>query len=59
MFLLLIVGVLTLFVVGQPRQTMIGAVVLSLGVLVSFAVIRHPGSLSDQLTSGNGPPTQM
>ena len=40
LFLVLIVGVLALFVMGQPRQTMIGAVVLALGVPVSFAVIR-------------------
>ena len=42
LFLVLIVGVLALFVMGQPRQTMIGAVVLALGVPVSFAVIRRP-----------------
>jgi basic amino acid/polyamine antiporter, APA family len=41
LFLVLIVGVLALFVMGQPRQTMIGAVVLALGVPVSFAVVRR------------------
>jgi hypothetical protein len=38
----LIVGVLALFVMGQPRPTLIGTVVLGLGVPVSFAVIRRP-----------------
>ena len=42
LFLLLIVGVLALFVMGQPRQTLLGAVVVALGVPVSFAVIRRP-----------------
>ncbi|HEX5109748.1 MAG TPA: amino acid permease [Vicinamibacterales bacterium] len=46
LFLMLIVGVLTLFFVGQPRQTMIGAAVLAAGIPVSYAVIRRPASLS-------------
>jgi APA family basic amino acid/polyamine antiporter len=39
-FLILIIGILALFVLGQPRETLIGAVVLALGVPVSFVVIR-------------------
>lgn len=42
LFLVLIVGVLALFVVGQPRETLLGATVLALGVPVSYAVIRRP-----------------
>jgi APA family basic amino acid/polyamine antiporter len=42
LFLVLVAGVLTLFVLGQPRPTMIGAAVLAAGIPVSFAVVRHP-----------------
>jgi basic amino acid/polyamine antiporter, APA family len=41
LFLALIVAVLALFVVGQPRPTLAGAAVLALGVPVSFAVVRR------------------
>ncbi len=41
LFLTLIVGVLALFAVGQPRQTLTGAAVLALGIPVSFALIRR------------------
>lgn len=46
LFLMLIVGVLTLFMIGQPRQTMTGAAVLAAGIPVSFVVIRRPASPS-------------
>jgi APA family basic amino acid/polyamine antiporter len=42
LFLLLIASVLTLFVVGQPVQTLLGAAVAALGLPVSFLVLR-PG----------------
>jgi APA family basic amino acid/polyamine antiporter len=38
-FLVLIVGLLGLFVVGQPRQTLLGAVVVLLGVPVSWFIV--------------------
>jgi hypothetical protein len=42
-FLVLIVGMLALFVAGQPAQTLLGAVVVALGVPVSWLVMpRRP-----------------
>jgi APA family basic amino acid/polyamine antiporter len=38
-FLVLVVSVLALFVVGQPRQTFLGALVVALGVPVSWLVL--------------------
>jgi hypothetical protein len=38
-FLLAIVGVLVLFVVGQTKQTLLGAAVVALGVPVSYLVL--------------------
>jgi APA family basic amino acid/polyamine antiporter len=38
-FLLAIVGMLVLFVLGQPKQTLIGAAVVALGVPVSYLVL--------------------
>ena len=44
-FLLLILGVLVLFAVGQTKQTLLGAAVVTLGVPVSFLVFpRRPGT---------------
>lgn len=40
LFLLLIVAVLTLFVAGQPTQTLLGAAVVALGIPASFLVRR-------------------
>jgi APA family basic amino acid/polyamine antiporter len=39
LFLLLIASVLTLFVIGQPTQTVLGAAVAAAGVPISFLVI--------------------
>jgi APA family basic amino acid/polyamine antiporter len=39
LFLLLIASVLALFVIGQPTQTLLGAVVAAAGVPISFLVI--------------------
>lgn len=45
LFLLLIVGLLILFIVGQPKQTLLGAAVVALGVPVSWLFIpRQSGS---------------
>ena len=39
LFLVMVLSVLTLFVVGQPRQTLLGALVVALGVPVSWLVV--------------------
>ena len=41
LFLVMVVSVLALFVVGQPRQTLLGAVVVALGVPVSWFILPH------------------
>jgi basic amino acid/polyamine antiporter, APA family len=41
LFLFLIVAILALFVVGQPRQTLLGAAVIALGIPVSWLVVRR------------------
>jgi basic amino acid/polyamine antiporter, APA family len=41
LFLLMVVSVLALFVVGQPRQTLLGALVVALGIPASWFVVRH------------------
>ena len=41
MFLALIIGLLALFVLGQPRQTLLGALVVALGVPASWLVMRR------------------
>ncbi len=42
-FLVLILGMLALFAIGQPKETLLGAVVVALGVPVSwFVVSRRP-----------------
>ncbi|MGI9077552.1 MAG: APC family permease [Gemmatimonadaceae bacterium] len=45
-FLVLIVAVLVLFVVGQPKQTLLGAAVVALGVPLSWFVVPRPQALS-------------
>ena len=45
-FLVLIVGVLILFVVGQPKQTLLGAAVVALGVPLSWLVVPRRRALS-------------
>jgi APA family basic amino acid/polyamine antiporter len=46
-FLLAIVGMLVLFVVGQTKQTLLGAAVVALGVPVSYLVLpRRPAAAS-------------
>jgi basic amino acid/polyamine antiporter, APA family len=42
LFLLLIVALLVLFAIGQSRQTMLGALVVGLGIPVSLLVVRRP-----------------
>ena len=42
LFLFLIVALLVLFVIGQSRQTMLGALVVALGIPVSLVVVRRP-----------------
>ncbi|MFN8572135.1 MAG: amino acid permease [Gemmatimonadaceae bacterium] len=41
-FLLLVIVMLTLFAVGRPLQTFIGAAVVALGIPVSWVVVRRP-----------------
>jgi Flp pilus assembly protein protease CpaA len=41
MFLALIIGLLALFVLGQPRQKLLGALVVALGVPASWLVMRR------------------
>jgi APA family basic amino acid/polyamine antiporter len=41
LFLVMIVSVLVLFIVGQPRQTLLGAFVVGLGIPVSLFVVSH------------------
>jgi hypothetical protein len=38
MFIVMVVGILGLFVTGQPRQTLLGAAVVALGIPVSWIV---------------------
>jgi APA family basic amino acid/polyamine antiporter len=40
LFLILVVALLVLFAVGQPRQTLLGALVVALGVPASWLVVR-------------------
>jgi len=39
LFLVLVVSVLALMALGQPRQTMLGAAIVVLGVPVSWVVV--------------------
>ena len=41
-FLLLVTVIVFLFAAGQPRQTLVGAAVVALGIPVSFMVLRRP-----------------
>jgi APA family basic amino acid/polyamine antiporter len=41
-FLALIVGMLALFLLGQPRQTLLGAAVVALGVPVAWLIVPKP-----------------
>jgi basic amino acid/polyamine antiporter, APA family len=41
LFLILITGMLLLFAIGQPVQTLAGALVIAAGIPVSFLVTRH------------------
>jgi APA family basic amino acid/polyamine antiporter len=45
-FLVLIVGILALFLLGQPRQTLLGAAVVALGVPVSWLAIPRRGPVA-------------
>ena len=38
MFLVMVVSILALFVTGQPRQTLLGALVVALSIPVSWFV---------------------
>jgi APA family basic amino acid/polyamine antiporter len=44
LFLVMVVSILALFVIGQPRQTLLGAIVVALGIPVSWFVgsLRRP-----------------
>ncbi|MET0212526.1 MAG: hypothetical protein ABW292_05965, partial [Vicinamibacterales bacterium] len=39
LFLVMVVSILALFVAGQPRQTLLGALVVALGIPVSQVVL--------------------
>jgi len=39
LFLLMVVSILSLFVAGQPRQTLLGALVVALGIPISHVVL--------------------
>ena len=39
LFLVMVVSILVMFVVGQPRQTLLGALVVALGIPVSSLVL--------------------
>jgi APA family basic amino acid/polyamine antiporter len=41
LFLLFITAILILFAAGQPRQTLLGALVVALGIPISFVVIKR------------------
>jgi hypothetical protein len=39
LFLVMVVSILALFVAGQPRQTLLGALVVALGIPISHVVL--------------------
>jgi hypothetical protein len=48
LFLIMVVSILVLFVVGQTRQTLLGALVVSLGIPVSWIVLARRQRLANE-----------